>query len=216
MTAVQPFTIHVPDEVLADLRERLARTRWPGEIPGAAWDYGSNLAYVKELVDYWRTQFDWRAQEAALNRFAHFRTTLDGMGIHFIHERGKGPNPLPLIITHGWPSTVFEMSKIIPLLTDPASHGGDAADAFDVVAPSMPGYGFSDHTTQARHQHRPDCGPLGAVDDRCVRLPALRRPGRRLGRGGDGPPGFCLPRSGHRHAHDLCVRSAHRLAGGHA
>ena len=148
MTAVQPFAIHVPDEVLADLRERLTRTRWPGEIPGAAWDYGSNLAYLKELVDYWRTQFDWRAQEAALNRLAHFRTSLDGMGIHFIHERGKGPNPLPLIITHGWPSTVFEISKIIPLLTDPASHGGDPADAFDVVAPSMPGYGFSDHTSK--------------------------------------------------------------------
>ncbi len=145
---IQPFTIHVSDEVLEDLRDRLARTRWPSEIPDSGWDYGSNLAYVKELSEYWRTEFDWRAQEAALNRFAHFHTTIDGMGIHFIHERGKGPHPMPLIITHGWPSTFFEISKIIPLLTDPASHGGDPADAFDVVVPSMPGYGFSDHTTR--------------------------------------------------------------------
>ena len=145
---IQPFTIHVSDEILEDLRARLARTRWPSEIPDSGWDYGSNLAYVKELSEYWRTEFDWRAQEAALNRFAHFRTTIDDMGIHFIHERGKGPNPMPLIITHGWPSTFFEISKVIPLLTDPASHGGDPADAFDVVVPSMPGYGFSDHTTR--------------------------------------------------------------------
>jgi pimeloyl-ACP methyl ester carboxylesterase len=145
---VQPFTIHVPDEVLADLRARLAQTRWPDALPGAEWDYGSNLAYVKELVEYWRTRFDWRAQEQVLNRFAHFRTAIDGMGIHFIHERGKGPNPLPLLITHGWPSTFFELSKIIPLLADPGSHGGDPADAFDVVVPSMPGYGFSDRTTR--------------------------------------------------------------------
>ncbi|MEE9146627.1 MAG: epoxide hydrolase N-terminal domain-containing protein, partial [Candidatus Tectomicrobia bacterium] len=109
---MHPFTIHVPDETLEDLRDRLARTRWPGELPDSGWDYGSNLAYIKELVEYWRTQFDWRAQEATLNRFAHFRTTVDGIGIHCIHERGKGPNPMPLIITHGWPSTIFEMSKI--------------------------------------------------------------------------------------------------------
>ena len=143
---VQPFTVHVADETLQDLRERLDRTRWPGELPHTGWDYGSNLAYVKELVAYWQREFDWRAQEEALNRFSHFRTTVDGMGIHFIHEKGKGPAPLPLIITHGWPSTVFEMSKIIPLLTDPAAHGGDPQDAFDVVAPSLPGYGFSDVT----------------------------------------------------------------------
>ena len=144
---VNPFTVHVADETLEDLRERLARTRWPGELPHTGWDYGSNLAYVKELAAYWQSGFDWRAQEAALNRFSHFRTTVDGMGIHFIHEKGKGPAPLPLVITHGWPSTVFEMSKIIPLLTDPAAHGGDPQDAFDVVAPSLPGYGFSDVTS---------------------------------------------------------------------
>ncbi|MBT98936.1 MAG: multidrug MFS transporter [Dehalococcoidia bacterium] len=142
---VRPFTIKVEDSVLDDLRQRLADTRWPDEIPNSGWDYGSNLGYIKELVEYWRTDFDWRAQEAKLNAFNHFKSVVDGLDIHFIHEKGKGPNPIPLIMTHGWPSCFFEMTKIIPLLTDPASHGGDAADSFDVVAPSLPGFGFSDH-----------------------------------------------------------------------
>lgn len=144
---VQPFEVHVPQEALNDLRGRLARTRWPDEILDSGWDYGSNLDYIKELVKYWRTQFDWHAQEAAINAFANFRARIGGLATHFIHERGKGPNPLPIIITHGWPSSFFEMLKIIPLLTDPASHGGDPEDAFHVVAPSMPGYGFSDRPT---------------------------------------------------------------------
>ena len=142
---VRPFTIAVENSVLDDLRQRLADTRWPDEIPNTGWDYGSNLTYIKELVDYWRTDFDWRAQEAKLNAFNHFKSEVDGLDIHFIHEKGKGPNPIPLIITHGWPSCFFEMTKIIPLLADPASHRGDAADSFDVVAPSLPGFGFSDH-----------------------------------------------------------------------
>jgi microsomal epoxide hydrolase len=142
---VRPFTIAVEDSVLDDLRQRLADTRWPDEMPNSGWDYGSNLAYMKELVEYWRTDFDWRAQEAKLNAFSHFKSEVDGLDIHFIHEKGMGPNPMPLVITHGWPSCFFEMTKIIPLLTDPASHGGDAADSFDVVAPSLPGFGFSDH-----------------------------------------------------------------------
>ena len=142
---VRPFTIAIEDSVLEDLRQRLADTRWPDEIPGSGWDYGSNLAYLKELVEYWRTGFDWRAQEAKLNAFSHFKSQVDRLDIHFIHERGKGPDPIPLIITHGWPSCFFEMTKIIPLLCDPAGHGEDAADSFDVVAPSLPGFGFSDH-----------------------------------------------------------------------
>ena len=142
---VKPFTITVEDSVLDDLRHRLAETRWPDEIPNTGWDYGSNLAYIKELVEYWRTDFNWRAQEAKLNEFNHFKSEVDGLDIHFIHEKGKGRNPIPLIITHGWPSCFFEMTKIIPLLTDPASHGGDSADSFDVVAPSLPGFGFSYH-----------------------------------------------------------------------
>jgi pimeloyl-ACP methyl ester carboxylesterase len=141
---VMPFEVRVSEEVFDDLRERLARTRWPGEVAGAGWDYGTNLSYRRELVGYWEAGFDWREQEERLNRFAHFRAEVDGFGLHFIHERGKGDDPLPLILTHGWPSTFFEFSKMIPLLTDPESHGGDADNAFDVIVPSLPGYGFSD------------------------------------------------------------------------
>ena len=144
--AVQPYKIEIPDSVLDDLKSRLERTRWPDELPGTGWDYGSNLDYVKELVEYWRTKFDWHAQEKLINSFSHFKSKVDGLNIHFIHEKGKGPNPMPLVITHGWPGTFFEMYKVIPMLSDPASHGGDPADAFDVVAPSMPGYGCSDAT----------------------------------------------------------------------
>jgi pimeloyl-ACP methyl ester carboxylesterase len=145
---VQPYKIEIPDAVFDDLRARLARTRWSDEIPGSEWDYGTNLAYIKELVEYWRTGFDWRAQEAVINSFAHFRTTVDDMGIHFIHEEGKGPNPLPIVLTHGWPGSFFEMYKLIPLLTDPGANGADANDSFHVVVPSMPGYGFSDRTNR--------------------------------------------------------------------
>ena len=144
----EPFSVHIDDEVLEDLQDRLAATRWPNELPGAGWDYGSNLDYMKELVDYWRNEFDWRAQEALLNSFSHYKADVEGLGIHFVHERGNGPNPMPLVITHGWPGTFFEMYKLIPLLTDPASHGGDPADSFDVVAPSLPGFGFSDYSRE--------------------------------------------------------------------
>jgi microsomal epoxide hydrolase len=142
----EPFTINVPDSVLTDLRERLERVRWPGEIPNSAWDYGANLTYLKELVDYWRTRYDWRTHERQINRWKHFRVTIDGQRIHYIHERGKGPKPFPLIVTHGWPGSIYEFMEIIGPLTDPAAHGGDPADAFDVIAPSLPGYGFSDPT----------------------------------------------------------------------
>jgi len=141
---IEPFRIAVADSTLADLRERLARTRFPDEIPDSGWEYGTNLAYLKELVEYWKTKYDWRRHEAELNRFHHFRASVDGLGIHFIHEPGKGPNPKPLLLLHGWPGSVCEFTEIIPMLTDPASHGGDPADAFTVVAPSLPGYGFSD------------------------------------------------------------------------
>ena len=145
---IEPFKIAVPEATLEDLMRRLDRTRWPDEIPGSGWDYGSNLAYVKELVDYWRTSFDWRAQEEALNRMPQFMANVGGSDIHFVHEKGKGPNPMPLVVTHGWPGSFWEMQKILPMLTDPASHGGDAADAFDVVLPSLPGYGFSGRPQQ--------------------------------------------------------------------
>ena len=145
---VQPFQVHIPESTLEDLRQRLARTRWSGEIPGSQWDYGANLDYVKELVDYWASEFDWRAQEQTINTFDHFRAKVEDIDVHFIHQRGRGPDPIPLIITHGWPSPFAEMLKIIPLLTDPASHGGAAEDSFNVVVPSMPGYGFSSQPAQ--------------------------------------------------------------------
>ena len=144
----QPFTAQIPQTTLDDLQERLAHTRWPDEIPASGWDYGTNLAYLQELSAYWRQQFDWRAQEQEFNTLPQFRVALDGLHIHFVHLRGKGPQPLPLILTHGWPSSFLEMRKVLPLLTDPAQHGGDAADAFDVIVPSLPGYGFSERPTQ--------------------------------------------------------------------
>jgi pimeloyl-ACP methyl ester carboxylesterase len=142
--AIEKFTINVQDAVLADLKRRLDATRWPDELANAGWEYGSNLAYLKALASYWRNAYDWRKQEAALNQLPHYRIVLDGSYVHFVHARGKGPTPLPIIITHGWPGSFIEMLKIIPLLTDPAAHGGKAEDAFDVVVPSLPGYGFSD------------------------------------------------------------------------
>ena len=109
--AFEPFKTQVPDSVSDDLKSRLERTRWPEELPGTDWDYGSNFGYVKELVEYWRTKFDWRGQENLINSFSHFKTDVDGLGIHFIHEKGKGPNPMPLVITHGWPSTFFRCTR---------------------------------------------------------------------------------------------------------
>src|SRR4051812_19943497 len=122
-TKVQPFSIQIPEATLEDLRDRLSRTRWPDEIPGTGWEYGSNMGYLRELMEYWRTEFDWRAYERDINTMPQFRANIGGLGIHFIHERGKGPRPLPLVITHGWPSSFLEMLKIIPMLTDPESNG---------------------------------------------------------------------------------------------
>tara|TARA_B100000586_G_scaffold228230_1_gene176377 strand:+ start:1107 stop:2267 length:1161 start_codon:yes stop_codon:yes gene_type:complete len=141
---IDPFEIHVEDEVIEDLIERISRTRWPGEITDSGWDYGSNLSYVMDLCDYWKNTFNWREQESRINTFQNFTTNVSGLNIHFIQEKGKGPNPIPLVITHGWPSTFAEMLDIIPLLTDPGSHGGDASDSFDVIVPSLPGYGYSE------------------------------------------------------------------------
>ena len=146
---VTPFTIDIPDAALTDLRDRLARTRWPDEINDDAWGWGTPLSYLPKLVAYWAHGFDWRAQETALNRLPQFRVEIDAFNVHFVHARGTGPAPFPLVITHGWPGSFVEMRKIIPLLTDPGAHGGDPADAFDVVVPSLPGYGFSDRPVEA-------------------------------------------------------------------
>jgi pimeloyl-ACP methyl ester carboxylesterase len=141
---VTPYTINVPDDVLRDLKERLARTRLPGEIENSGWDYGANLAYVRELVAYWRDRFDWRAQERRLNQLPQFTTNIDGLNIHFIHQRSPRPDAMPLVLVHGWPGSIFEFTKVIGPLTDPVKYGGRADDAFHVVALSLPGFGFSD------------------------------------------------------------------------
>ena len=142
-----PFRIDVPQETLDDLNRRLELTRWPNEIDRAGWSYGTNLAYLKELTNYWQHEFDWRIHEAKLNTFRQFRAEIDGFGLHFVHEPGKGPNPLPLLLTHGWPDSFWRFYKVIPMLTDPVKFGGNAEDAFDVVVPSLPGFGFSDKPT---------------------------------------------------------------------
>jgi pimeloyl-ACP methyl ester carboxylesterase len=141
---IRPFVVDVPQATLDDLRVRLARTRWPDEVADAGWDYGASLVYMRDLVEYWRTGFDWRAQERAMNALPHVMADVDGFGVHLIHARGRGPAPMPLLITHGWPSSFVEMLELIPLLADPGARGGDPADAFDVIVPSIPGFGFSD------------------------------------------------------------------------
>jgi pimeloyl-ACP methyl ester carboxylesterase len=143
-----PFAVEIPEPVLADLRQRLERTRWPDQLPGTGWEYGADTAYLKELADYWQNDFDWRAQEARINAFDHFRAQIDGQRIHFIHERSSDPDAIPLLLLHGWPSSFVQMLDIIPLLTNPAAHGLGEAPSFHVVAASLPGFGFSDVPTR--------------------------------------------------------------------
>ena len=146
-TAIRPFKIHVPDAALNDLRKRIAETRWPDKETVTDQSQGVQLAKIKPLVEYWGTGYDWRKTEAKLNALPQFMTNIDGVDIHFIHVRSKHPNALPVIVTHGWPGSVIEQLKIIGPLTDPTAHGGRAEDAFDVVIPSLPGYGFSGKPT---------------------------------------------------------------------
>lgn len=141
--AVESFRIQVSDELLDDLKYRLNHVRWPEQSAGTGWERGTETGYLQSLVSYWCEQFDWRKQEAELNRFLQFRCNIDGIKIHFVHERGKGPNPIPIILTHGWPDSYIRYQKIIPLLTDPVRYGGNPEDSFDVVVPSLPGFGFS-------------------------------------------------------------------------
>jgi len=149
---VRPFQVAVGDDVLADLQSRLERVRWPDEIPGAegSWTYGTALGYLQELVAYWRDGYDWRAQEKAINEFPQFMAPVGDIHVHFLHVEGQGPAPLPLLLCHGWPGSFWEFHRIIPMLTDPARFGGDPADAFTVVVPSLPGYGFSFRPGQRR------------------------------------------------------------------
>jgi pimeloyl-ACP methyl ester carboxylesterase len=142
--AIEQYVINVPQPVLTDLKARLDATRWPDQLESVAWEMGSDLGYMKSLASYWRDIYDWRKQEAGLNELPQYRATIDGFNIHFVHVRSKAARPMPLIITHGWPGSFVEMLKLIPLLIDPAAHGASEDDAFDLVIPSLPGYGFSD------------------------------------------------------------------------
>ncbi|MBM7832573.1 pimeloyl-ACP methyl ester carboxylesterase [Agromyces cerinus] len=145
-TEIRPFRIDIPQAQLDELNRRLADTRWPDELPGVGWSYGTPTGYLQGLADHWRTTYDWREHEAALNGFPQFTTTIDGQNVHFLHVRSPEPDAMPLLITHGWPGSIVEFMQIIGPLTDPRAHGGDPADAFHVVAPSMPGFAFSGPT----------------------------------------------------------------------
>ena len=147
---VQPFELCIEDSALSDLRGRLDCARWPDEAPVTPWLYGTSVNFMRELVAYWRDHYDWRTTESALNALPQFKTRIEGIDVHFIHVEGRGPKPMPLLLSHGWPGSVLEFMKLIPLLTDPAAHGGDTADAFTVVVPSLPGYTLSFAPNQRR------------------------------------------------------------------
>ncbi len=153
----EPFRIAIPQAKLDDLARRLSHVNWPHDFDNEDWSYGVPRSYLEALVATWRDDFDWRAQEAAMNGFAHFRTEIDGVPIHFIHERGRGPNPIPIVLSHGWPWTFWDLKEVIPALVDPAAHGGDPNTSFDVVVPSLPGFVFSSPLT------RSGVGPLGTA-----------------------------------------------------
>ena len=144
---VEPFSIAIEEDVLSDLRARIRNTRWPDQIPGVGWQQGTDLEYLRPLSEYWADEFDWRSQEAELNRFAHFRAEADGVRIHFVHEKARSGGGIPLVLTHGWPGSFVELLPLVPLLTAPQAHGIDGP-AFDVVIPSLPGYGFSQRPTR--------------------------------------------------------------------
>lgn len=147
---VTPFTLSVPDSVLSDLKQRLKNTRWPDEIPDNNWQFGADLGYLKDLCTYWADEYDWRLHEGVINQFKQYKAQVAGIDLHFIYEEGKGENPLPLLLSHGWPGSVYEFHKIIPMLTDPESYGGSPDDSFTVIAPSLPGFTFSYEPGQAR------------------------------------------------------------------
>lgn len=145
---ILPFKIEVSDAAIADLQRRLAATRMPDQIADTTWEYGTDSQYLAELLSYWQNDFDWKKQESELNQFDQFKTEIDGLEMHFIHQRSENPDAIPLMIVHGWPGSVAEFSKIIGPLTDPAAHGGDIADSYHVIAPSLPGFGFSERPSE--------------------------------------------------------------------
>ena len=153
-TSIRPFTIKIPDAVLKDLKERLARARFPDQLVGAGWTYGTDLEYLQQLVRYWRDKYDWREQERKLNKLPQFKTNIDGLNIHFVHRRSPEPNAFPILMIHGWPGTFFEFSKMVEPLADPRNHGGKPEDAFHVVVVSLPGYGFSERPNRMGHSRQ--------------------------------------------------------------
>ncbi|MFO7590537.1 MAG: epoxide hydrolase [Acidimicrobiia bacterium] len=175
---IQPFTIDIPDAVLDDLHERLARTRLPEPLPGSSWEYGTPIEYVRSVVDTWRVDYDWRARERALNELPHFLADVDGTRVHFVHVRSPEPDATPLVLTHGWPGTFVEFLSVLGPLSDPRAHGGDPADAFHLVVPSLPGYAFSGPTHE-RGLH------LGVIARKWARLMAALGYDRYLAQGGD-------------------------------
>ena len=201
--APTPFTIDIPQAQLDDLTERLRRTRWATDYANDDWRYGTNGTWLRSMVDYWLDGYDWRVHEAAMNAFPHYRVELDGVPIHFIKVEGKGPSPAPLILTHGWPWTFWDFHAVIGPLSDPASYGGDPADAFDVIVPSLPGFGFSTPLTV------PGVNVSTTADlwDRLMRdvlgYERYARPGRRLGIDRHRPPRTPLRRPPHRHPPQL-------------
>jgi microsomal epoxide hydrolase len=141
--SVTHFSIQIKQEVLDDLNDRLDHFRWPDQLKDSAWERGTEKEYLRSLVSYWRNHYDWRKEEYELNRLSQFHCDVDGIDVHFVHERGKGPNPMPIILSHGWPDSFIRYKKLIPFLTDPARYGGDPNDSFDIIVPSLPGFGFS-------------------------------------------------------------------------
>lgn len=204
--SIEPFEIAIPEEDLRDLKLRLSLTRFPDEIgENGDWRAGTGLAYMRELVAYWQDGFDWRAQERAMNAWPQFRTVIEGTPLHFIHVRGKGPNPVPLILNHGWPWTFRDFRRVIGPLSDPGAHGGDPADAFDVIVPSIPGFAFSSPAT------RGDINPA-AVSDMLAVL-AQRLGYDRFATHGADLGAYVAIMLGHRHAaRTLGVHLQHPLA----
>ncbi|GAA0367417.1 epoxide hydrolase family protein [Bacillus horti] len=151
---IRPYTVRVDKTEIEELKKRLQNTRWPDEIEEAQWEYGIPLAFMKDMLHYWKTEFNWKNVEDRINSYANYQADIDGIALHFIYERGSGPNPTPLIIPHGWPSTFYEMLNLIPYLTHPERFGGDPEDSFDVIIPSLPGHGFSSSPRQAGFEDR--------------------------------------------------------------
>ena len=204
---IEPFSISVADEVLVDLRRRLRAARWPDEIDAELWRYGPPVAYMRNFVDDWINRYDWRRQEVWLNGFGQYTTDIDGLMVHFLHHQGVGPDPIPLVMTHGWPGSFVEMLRILPRLIDPAAHGGRAGGRLHRGRSLHSGPRVLRPTDGGRHELRDRGRPVGQVDG-AAGPPPLRRPGGRLGLVGHRRIGTAASRPHHRHAPELSLYGA--------